>query len=99
MTEIIGAVLTFLAIQLVLVTLIVMAKRLLLPSGEVIITVNEDKELSVKPGGKLLTSLAQEGIFTFLRLWRVVEVGGQCRCLVEEGGRGPFWPTDAGCQD
>ena len=94
MTEIIGAVLTFLAIQLVLVSLIVMAKRLLLPAGEVIITVNEDKELSVKPGGKLLTSLAQEGIF----LSSACGGGGscgQCRCLVEEGG-GAILPTEQG---
>ncbi|MBM9616247.1 NADH:ubiquinone reductase (Na(+)-transporting) subunit F [Desulfobulbus rhabdoformis] len=94
MTEIIGAVLTFLAIQLVLVTLIVTAKRLLLPGGEVVITVNDDKELSVKPGGKLLTSLAQEGIF----LSSACGGGGscgQCRCLVEEGG-GAILPTEQG---
>jgi Na+-transporting NADH:ubiquinone oxidoreductase subunit F len=92
MTEIIGSVLIFLAIQLVLVTLIVTAKRLLLPSGEVVITVNEEKRLSVKPGGKLLTSLAEQGIF----LSSACGGGGscgQCRCLVEEGG-GSILPTE-----
>ena len=94
MTEIIGAVLIFLAIQLVLVSLIVTAKRLLLPRGEVIITVNEEKELQVQPGGKLLTSLAQQGIF----LSSACGGGGscgQCRCLVEEGG-GAILPTEQG---
>jgi len=94
MTEIIGAVLIFLAIQLVLVSLIVTAKRLLLPRGEVIITVNEEKELHVQPGGKLLTSLAQQGIF----LSSACGGGGscgQCRCLVEEGG-GAILPTEQG---
>jgi len=94
MTEIIGAVLIFLVIQLVLVSLIVTAKRLLLPRGEVIITVNEEKELQVQPGGKLLTSLAQQGIF----LSSACGGGGscgQCRCLVEEGG-GAILPTEQG---
>ena len=92
MTEIIGAVLIFLAIQLVLVTLIVTAKRLLLPGGEVVITVNEEKHLSVRPGGKLLTSLAEQGIF----LSSACGGGGscgQCRCQVEEGG-GSILPTE-----
>ncbi|MGD9950237.1 MAG: NADH:ubiquinone reductase (Na(+)-transporting) subunit F [Desulfobulbus sp.] len=94
MTEIIGAVLIFLAIQLALVSLIVTAKRLLLPRGEVIITVNEEKELQVQPGGKLLTSLAQQGIF----LSSACGGGGscgQCRCMVEEGG-GAILPTEQG---
>ncbi|MCI5167693.1 MAG: NADH:ubiquinone reductase (Na(+)-transporting) subunit F, partial [Candidatus Electrothrix sp. GM3_4] len=50
MLEIIAAVLTFLALQFLLVTLIVLAKKKLLPDGEVTIEINEKKELQVKPG-------------------------------------------------
>lgn len=94
MDEIIGAVLCFLAIQLILVTLIVVAKRLLLPEGELTITVNEEKQLTVKPGGKLLTTLAEQNIF----LSSACGGGGscgQCRCLVLEGG-GTILPTELG---
>lgn len=92
MDEIIGAVVCFLAIQLILVTLIVVAKRFLLPEGERTITVNDDKQLIVKPGGKLLTTLAEQGIF----LSSACGGGGSCglcRCLVLEGG-GNILPTE-----
>jgi len=85
MDEIIYGVLCFLIIQMVLVTLIVVAKKALLPGGEVTILVNGEKELAVQPGGKLLTSLANEEIF----LSSACGGGGscgQCRCIVEEGG-------------
>lgn len=94
MDEIIGAVVCFLAIQLILVTLIVVAKRFLLPEGERTITVNNDKQLIVKPGGKLLTTLAEQGIF----LSSACGGGGSCglcRCLVLEGG-GNILPTELG---
>jgi ferredoxin len=92
MDEIVAAVLCFLAIQLVLVTLIVAAKRMLLPSGEITILVNEEKRWLSQPGGKLLTALAEQGIF----LSSACGGGGscgQCRCLVEEGG-GAILPTE-----
>ncbi|WP_028578757.1 NADH:ubiquinone reductase (Na(+)-transporting) subunit F [Desulfogranum japonicum] len=92
MVEIIFAVLCFLSIQLVLVTLIVTAKKVLLPSGQITITVNGEKELEVQPGGKLLSTLAEQGIF----LSSACGGGGscgQCRCMVEDGG-GQILPTE-----
>ena len=62
MTEIYFGILCFLAIQMVLVTFIVVAKKTLLPEGDIEIQVNSDKKFSTKPGGKLLTTLAGEGI-------------------------------------
>ena len=94
MHEIAVAVLCFLAIQLVLVTIIVMAKKTLLPSGDINITINDDKVVSDKPGGKLLTTLADHGII----LSSACGGGGtcgQCRCIVEEGG-GAILPTEKG---
>lgn len=94
MTEIYFGVLCFLAIQLVLVTIIVVAKRTLLPSGEVTIQINEDKSLTTRPGGKLLTTLADQGII----LSSACGGGGscgQCRCIVTDGG-GSILPTEKG---
>lgn len=92
MAEILGAILCFLAIQAILVTLIVAAKKVLLPKGEVSILINGDKKLLVRPGGKLLTTLAEQGIF----LSSACGGGGscgQCRCRVMEGG-GSILPTE-----
>lgn len=92
MTEIYYGVLCFLAIQLVLVTLIVIAKRTLMPEGEITIEVNDSKKVQVKPGGKLLTTLSDQGII----LSSACGGGGscgQCRCIVKEGG-GSILPTE-----
>ncbi len=94
MTEIYYAVSCFLALQLLLVTIIVVAKRTLLPSGEITIQVNENKKFQAKPGGKLLTTLSEEGII----LSSACGGGGscgQCRCIVKEGG-GSILPTEKG---
>ena len=92
MDTIIFAVATFVLIQFVLVALIVLAKRTLLPEGDLAIVINGDKRLTVKPGGKLLTALADQGII----LSSACGGGGscgQCRCIVREGG-GDILPTE-----
>lgn len=92
MNEIIYGVSIFLAIQFILVALIVVSKKTLLPGGDLSILINEDKELKTKPGGKLLTALADQGIF----LSSACGGGGscaQCRCIVSEGG-GSILPTE-----
>jgi len=94
MTEIYYAVSCFLALQLLLVTIIVVAKKTLLPSGDITILVNKDKKIQAKPGGKLLTTLSDEGII----LSSACGGGGscgQCRCIVKEGG-GSILPTEKG---
>lgn len=94
MTEIYYGVGYFLAIQFVLVTIIVIAKKTLLPSGEITININEEKTFQTKPGGKLLTTLSEEGII----LSSACGGGGscgQCRCIVKEGG-GAILPTEKG---
>ncbi len=92
MTEIYYGVLCFLAIQVILVTLIVISKKTLLPEGEVTIEVNEHKKFQVRPGGKLLTTLSEAGVI----LSSACGGGGscgQCRCIVQEGG-GSILPTE-----
>jgi Na+-transporting NADH:ubiquinone oxidoreductase subunit F len=94
MNEIYYGVSCFLAIQFLLVTIIVVAKKTLLPSGEITIQINEDKKLQADPGGKLLTTLADNGII----LSSACGGGGscgQCRCIVKDGG-GSILPTEKG---
>ncbi len=74
---------------LFLVAVILLARTWLVSSGEVLIEINEDPEKSVKvaAGGKLLSTLADQGIF----LASACGGGGtcsQCRCRVLEGGGG-----------
>ncbi|MFW2366391.1 MAG: NADH:ubiquinone reductase (Na(+)-transporting) subunit F [Desulforhopalus sp.] len=94
MNEIYYAVMCFLAIQFLLVTIIVVAKKTLLPSGEITIKINDEKQFQANPGGKLLTTLADQGVI----LSSACGGGGscgQCRCIITEGG-GAILPTEKG---
>ena len=85
MNEIFFAVLCYLVLQLILVTLIVVAKKTLVSSGDISILINDDKKVSTEPGGKLLTALAEQEIY----LSSACGGGGtcgQCRVIVKEGG-------------
>ncbi len=84
----------FVALTLVLVGLLVLAKEKLMPSGEVKIIVNgdEDNPLIVQPGSTLLTVLSEKSIF----LPSACGGGGtcaMCRCQVMDGG-GDVLPTE-----
>ncbi|MDJ0622014.1 MAG: 2Fe-2S iron-sulfur cluster-binding protein [Desulfocapsaceae bacterium] len=92
MDEILFGVGCFLVIQFILVTLITVAKKTMVPDGEIKIEINEDKEVITSPGGKLLTALADQEIY----LPSACGGGGSCaQCLatVESGG-GAILPTE-----
>jgi len=94
MTEIGLGVLIFTGIILALVTLILMARARLIPAGEITININndEDKRLTVDPGGKLLNVLGKNDIF----IPSACGGGGtcaQCRVKVKSGG-GDILPTE-----
>ena len=59
------AITVFTGVILVLVLIINFAESKLLPQGEMTITVNdeEDKKFKVRPGGTLLSALANETIY------------------------------------
>lgn len=89
-----ASVIVFLLIILVLVVIILIAKAKLMPSGNVKITVNNEKELSVPMGSTLLNTLQSKDIY----LSSACGGGGtcaQCRCRVVEGG-GEILPTEKG---
>ena len=85
-------VFAFLAVILLLVSLLLFVKQKLAPSGPVKITVNGDKTIEVPSGGTLLSTLGNEKIF----LPSACGGGGsciQCECHVHAGG-GEALPTE-----
>lgn len=60
MSEILLAVTMFTGVILFLVVLILVARSKLVSTGKISINVNEEKDLSIAGGGKLLTALAAE---------------------------------------
>jgi len=79
-------------ITLLLVTMLLVAKEKLLPSGPVKLIINGEKDVEVSSGDTLLTTLGNNKIF----LPSACGGGGtcvQCKCQVLEGG-GEILPTE-----
>ena len=79
-------------ITLLLVTMLLLAKAKLLPSGPVKLIINGEKNVEVNSGDTLLTTLGNNKIF----LPSACGGGGtcvQCKCQVVEGG-GEILPTE-----
>ncbi|MBR1652613.1 MAG: NADH:ubiquinone reductase (Na(+)-transporting) subunit F [Alloprevotella sp.] len=74
----------FLAIILILVVILLVAKKYLMPSGNVTVKVN-DKEFTVPQGGTLLSTLAEQGVHLPSACGGKGSCG-QCKCQVPEGG-------------
>jgi Na+-transporting NADH:ubiquinone oxidoreductase subunit F len=92
--EIFLGVFMFTGIVLALVVVILQARDFLVPSGNVKITVNEQKILEVPAGGKLLNALSSQGIFVS----SACGGGGtcaQCKVNVLAGG-GEILATETG---
>ena len=92
--EIIYGVSMFILIITLLVMIILFAKNLLIPSGDIEINVNNDKDKSFKasPGSKLLSILSDKDIF----LSSACGGGGscgQCKVKILNGG-GEILPTE-----
>jgi Na+-transporting NADH:ubiquinone oxidoreductase subunit F len=84
----------FLVITLLLVGILLYAKKKLTPSGKVKITINEEKEIETEPGSTLLATLSGQKIF----LPSACGGGGtcgMCRLRVTKGG-GTILPTEKG---
>lgn len=89
-----SAVLVFVAVVILLVTLLNTAASKLLPQGKVVITINDDHEdaLSVSAGRSLLSTLSDEKIF-IPSACGGVGTCGMCKCRITEGG-GQVLPTE-----
>lgn len=91
---ILSAIVVFLLIISLLVAVLLYAKKKLTPQGEVTLTINDEKEIKVEPGGTVLSTLSNNGIY----LPSACGGGGtcaMCKCQVLEGG-GTILPTEVG---
>lgn len=89
---IVASLIVFLALILLLVSILLGAKAKLVPSGPVTIKINGEKDLEVSSGGTLLGTLGNNKIF----LPSACGGGGtciECKCRVLEGGGEPL-PTE-----
>ena len=89
---IIATVAAFLLITLLLVSLLLVVKQKLSPSGPVKITINGEREIEVASGSTLLATLGSNKVF----LPSACGGGGtciQCECHVLSGG-GEALPTE-----
>ncbi len=93
-TIILVSVGVFLLLTLLLVVILLVAKSKLVPSGNVKLTVNGEKELEVPIGGTLLNTLQGQNIYLSSACGGSGSCG-QCRCRVVEGG-GEILPTETG---
>ncbi len=93
MTMIGISIAVFLVSILVMVIVLLVAKRYLSPSGAVKVTLNGEKTMEVASGGTLLGTMAVEGVFLPSACGGKGSCG-QCRCQVPEGG-GEILPTEA----
>lgn len=91
-TEIGVGIALFTAIILVLVFVILAARSRLVSTGHVSVIVNDDKELAMPVGGKLMQGLADEGIL-IASACGGGGTCGQCRVRVLSGG-GAILPTE-----
>ncbi|RMG41319.1 MAG: NADH:ubiquinone reductase (Na(+)-transporting) subunit F [Planctomycetota bacterium] len=90
--EVVFGVVMFTGIVLALVAIILAAKAKLVPSGTVHIKVNQQKDLEVPAGGKLLNVLADQGIYVSSACGGAGTCG-QCRVRILRGG-GELLPTE-----
>ena len=84
-TYIIASIVVFWVIVLVLVTVLLVAKKYLLPSGKVNVTINGKKTIEVNQGGSLLSTLSENGIYLPSACGGKGSCG-QCKCQVPAGG-------------
>ncbi|MEA3505862.1 MAG: NADH:ubiquinone reductase (Na(+)-transporting) subunit F [Bacteroidota bacterium] len=87
-------IVAFLFVTLFLVSVLLIARKKLMPQGEVTLTINDEKEITVNPGSTLLSTLTSNDIL----LPSACGGGGtcgMCKCQVFEGG-GTILPTEKG---
>lgn len=88
------SLIVFTLVIVLLVTLLVVAKNKLMPSGEVSFTINDNSPINVKPGSTLLNTLQGQKILLPSACGGSGSCG-MCRCKTLEGG-GDILPTEKG---
>lgn len=91
---ILASIAVFLTIIMLLVIVLLVAKRFLVASGPVVITLNDKDSLTVEAGGSLLSTLTGNGVFLPSACGGKGSCG-QCKCQVIDGG-GDILPSEKG---
>jgi len=93
-TVIMISVVAFLGVMLLLVSILLFAKKKLTPQGKVKLTINGEKEIETDPDGSLLAKMTEQKIF----LPSACGGGGTCgMCKVQvHAGGGDILPTEKG---
>ncbi len=91
-TTLLSAIIIILVVILLLVALLLVLRAKLMPQGNVKITINEDRELTVPTGGTLINTLGEQGIHLPSACGGKGSCG-QCKCRVVRGG-GSILPTE-----
>lgn len=94
MLILLASLIVFLVILLLLVAILLYAKTKLIPRGNVRLTINDEKTLTVAPGATLLATLGDHKIFLPSACGGAATCG-LCRCRVLSGG-GDILPTETG---
>ncbi len=93
-TTLISAIIIILVVILLLVAALLILRTKLIPQGNVKITINDDKELTVPTGGTLISTLGEQDIHLPSACGGKGSCG-QCKCRVVKGG-GSILPTEKG---
>jgi Na+-transporting NADH:ubiquinone oxidoreductase subunit F len=92
MLDILLGIIIFTALVIALVFVIIGAKKKLVAEGDVEILINDEKKIHVPAGSKLLTALADNGLFVSSACGGGGTCG-QCKVIVKSGG-GEILPTE-----
>jgi Na+-transporting NADH:ubiquinone oxidoreductase subunit F len=92
MLDILLGIIIFTALVIALVFVIIGAKKKLVAEGDVEILINDEKKIHVPVGAKLLTALADNGLFVSSACGGGGTCG-QCKVIVKSGG-GEILPTE-----
>ena len=84
----------FLAVILLLVVVLLVLRAKLMPAGDVSLTINDDKKLTVPTGNSLISTLAEQEVYLPSACGGKGSCG-QCKCRVLSGG-GDILPTEKG---
>lgn len=86
------SIILILVVILLLVALLLVLRAKLMPQGNVKITINDDKEMTVPTGGTLISTLGEQGVHLPSACGGKGSCG-QCKCRVVKGG-GSILPTE-----
>ncbi|MDR2556288.1 MAG: NADH:ubiquinone reductase (Na(+)-transporting) subunit F [Bacteroidales bacterium] len=85
MTTVFVSVAVFFIVMIILVAMLLYARKKLVPQGKVMLTINDDRQMEVEMGNSVLSTLVENKIF-LPSACGGKGTCGMCRCRVMQGG-------------